>query len=517
MADIWDQAAQPAAAAPPAKDIWDQAATSAPPEGSPGSRFLGPMNPMNLVHALFKPSDDPNEDGRAVFGRNVINIVKGLKDAQVGEKDAAIKSWKEGDHTSAIAHGLAALTPVFGPMSQQAADKWIAGDHAGALGIMTSMAAPELAREVPNIPGVRAGVSAATDAVKAAAKAGGKDLAVGAVKAASGGTIIHLGPMGEFGNAYAGAPLAKAGIKQIGTGLKAGYEAGKASLFPPIEPPAPVVDLSPNPLAAGVTNASTFDPAAPATAAAPVALVTPAPAAPAAPTAATMQNPYFASGSTTTGPMPAPATAQPVAPPIAQPTAAGYAAGPPAPAPVPQAVPVAAPAAPAAVAVTPPVEAAAPAPAPGGAYAQHIAEVRKATGDVGAEATMAKDAKFADYLSKPPSGTGMSAADVDAMSLDDYRDMHADVPTGKVAKSGKPTSYRPSGDDAHLQTRKDALVSLMREREATAAKTQAAAALQAKGVTSAMPDKFGVTSPEAVQGIRGELMRLEAAKAAAKP
>ena len=133
---------------------------------------------------------------------------------------------------------------------------------------------------------------------------------------------------------------------------------------------------------------------------------------------------------------------------------------------------------------------------------------------------MAKDAKFADYVTKPPSGTGMSAADVDAMSLDDYRDMHADVPTGKIAKNGKPTSFKASGDDAHLQVRKDALVSLLREREASAATTQAATALQAKGVTSAMPEKFGVTDPKSVQNIRGELMKLEktsADAAAAKP
>src|SRR5437762_4262835 len=68
------------------------------------ARFLDPLNPMHLVHALLKPGDDPKEDPRATFGRNVIGLVKDLGMAQVEQGKQALKSWNEGDHTSAVAH-----------------------------------------------------------------------------------------------------------------------------------------------------------------------------------------------------------------------------------------------------------------------------------------------------------------------------------------------------------------------------------------------------------------------------
>src|SRR6185369_6374989 len=121
------------------------------PGEKPGaiSRFLDPLNPMHLVHALFKPSDNPKEDPRATFGKNVIGMVKDLGMAQVDQGKAAIKAWNDGDHTSAIAHGMASLTPIFGPISQQAAEKFNSGDIAGGMGTLTSMAVPEIIEQVP--------------------------------------------------------------------------------------------------------------------------------------------------------------------------------------------------------------------------------------------------------------------------------------------------------------------------------------------------------------------------------
>ncbi len=123
-------------------------ANAAEPKGAV-ERFLTPFDPRPMFRALLKPSDDPKEDPRATFGKNVIGLIHDLGMAQVDQGKAAIKSWNEGDHTSAIAHGLSAITPILGPMSQQAAEKFNEGDVAGGLGTVTAMAAPELIHEAP--------------------------------------------------------------------------------------------------------------------------------------------------------------------------------------------------------------------------------------------------------------------------------------------------------------------------------------------------------------------------------
>jgi len=140
-------------------DGWEPVAdTSAwtPVDDKPGpgpiKRFLEPLNPMPLVHRLFEPSGNHALDlSGYTLGKNVLKLVEDMGMAQVEEGKAAVKAFQDGDHTTAIARGLAALTPVLGPMSQQAADKFIAGDTAGGLGTLTAMALPEIIKEAPGV------------------------------------------------------------------------------------------------------------------------------------------------------------------------------------------------------------------------------------------------------------------------------------------------------------------------------------------------------------------------------
>jgi hypothetical protein len=329
------------------------------------------------------------------------------------------------------------------------------GNLAGAAGtILGGYVAPAAAAAA--IPYM---VSPAARVVRAAVKAGGKDLAVGAAKTAAGYGVIHLDPAGEVGSALVGAPVLKSGLKQVGSGLKAGYAAGKDALFPPAAAPAP--ELAPNPYAAGVANASTN---------APEALVTP-PA------------PQGNAAQYATGTMPTPVQ--------------------------PQAAP--APVTPAPVTPAPVVEQpVATPPSPNAGYANEVADLVKANAD-------AKDAKFADYLQHPD--RAMTADQVRDMSIDDYRALHSDVPTGKTnAKTGKATKFTVTGDDSKLAARKDALESVMRTREANAASVKGALDLQAKGVTAksiSAADAPGST-PAQLQDLRFQLQKLEAG-AAAKP
>jgi hypothetical protein len=81
--------------------------------------------------------------------------------------------------------------------------------------------------------------------------------------------------------------------------------------------------------------------------------------------------------------------------------------------------------------------------------------------------------------------------------------------------AGIPKKYKLPDitNDAHLK-RVDAVNALLDSKNAAAATAKTAADLAAQGVTSAMPEKFGVTSPADVLAMRGELMKIEAAKAA---
>lgn len=114
------------------------------------SRFLQPLNPLPLLGKLFQSSGNHALDlSGYTLGKNIVGVLTDLGMAQVDMGQKAIKAFHEGDHIEAIAKALAALTPVLGPMSQDAADKFTSGDVAGGLGTLTAMALPEVAERAP--------------------------------------------------------------------------------------------------------------------------------------------------------------------------------------------------------------------------------------------------------------------------------------------------------------------------------------------------------------------------------
>jgi hypothetical protein len=454
MADIWDQAAQPA------KDIWEQGAAHTDPQTSAAGDLargaLSKVNPLNMysgaMDTLKAIREKPLDVAKELFLHPFMAIGRGVDALKAGKPEEA------------AAHFSSALLDPPGASNEDSRVKMATpGERATGVGEMLGTGAASYAGgRLPEV------VPAPAAALKAAAEAGGKDMALGAVKAATGYGVIHLDPAGEVGSALVGAPVLKAGLKQMGTGAKAAYRAGKESLFPAIEPPPLPVDAAPtapNPYAAGTVDASTNTPAA---------IVSPA-IAPQAPVVQPAANPYFAGAGTA-----APEAAPPVIP-----AQAGTN-----PVSLQQAVP----------------------PSPNSSYASDVAAQIKASAD-------AKDARFADHLAS----SGKTSADVDSMSIDQYKALHGEVPTGKTnAKSGKPTKFTLSGDDTKMAARKDALSSLMRRNEASAALVKNAAAAQSQGITAdsvltMKPEElkqFGVTDSKGAQDLR---FQLQQNAAAAKP
>lgn len=201
--------------------VEDTAAWTPVHEEKPGAmeRFLDPLNPMHLVHALYKPASDPNEDSMVTFGKNVMGLVRDTGMAQVEQGKAALESWKKGNHADAVAQGMAALTPILGPMSQQAAEKFNSGDVAGGMGTLTAIALPEILHEAPGA--VRATADAARRGVKAITQPGIAQMVGGAGEAAAGTAMTMTHPI-------AGPGLVVGGAARIKKGLEA-FQAGKAA------------------------------------------------------------------------------------------------------------------------------------------------------------------------------------------------------------------------------------------------------------------------------------------------
>lgn len=308
------------------------------------SRFLQPMNPMPLVHALFKPSGNHALDlSGYTLGKNVVNLVTDMGMAQVEEGKKALEAFHKGDHTEAIARGLSALVPVLGPMSQQAADKFIEGDTAGGFGTLTAMALPEVLEKVP--AGVKAAKGAAGAVVDATKRAGTKaaDIVtspevVKGLKRGSEAAIVGSGlAMNPVG--VAGGVAARIGteyLEDIGKTRRAG-KAAKAAAPSPATPPAAVQPPPPGP--AGATPVAT-----------PTAPVAAAPAVPAGPfpvqaAAQALADRLKAGGNIGNSPAapgestPPPAAAPPARPSFAERRAAAAASTPPPEAPIVPATP----------------------------------------------------------------------------------------------------------------------------------------------------------------------------------
>jgi hypothetical protein len=473
--------------AEPASGPWTKYQTAAP---APAADSAGPWT--KYANSAPAPSwlDDVRDTVKQYWDKvNPISQAQGVADIAQHPLDAAKSygaanqqlaqkaedAFKAGNYAEGVRHSLSYLLngiPGMGSALDEAGNKAGSGDAKGAIADTAALATNLLAAKVgPKVVSAAAQPGAipaalakvAPDALTAAVKAGGKDIAAGALKTGAGYSVIHLDPAGEVGSALVGAPVLKAGLKQMGGGLKAAYAAGKESLFPPIPEPAPIAPTGPNPLAAGVTNASTFDPA--------------------------------------TG-QPAPQALAPAAPPAGN--ASQYATGT---LPVPQPAPVAAP--PAVPVETPapitPVQPAAAPGAPEGANAklspQEAEWLKKRSAD-----TAAKDDVVAQYASD----NGMTKIEAGQP----YADLIKSVNQANK-DAGIPKKYKLPDitNDAHLK-RVDAVNALLDSKNAAAATAKTAANLSAQGVTSAMPERFGVTDPTEVQAMRGALLKIEGANTA---
>ncbi len=141
-------------------------------------------------------------------------------------KDAAGK----GDYQGA-AIALLGSIPLAGPQAEQIVGEIHDGKYAEAIGHAAALRAlAEAPEAIGKLPGAAANIAnSASDvaaALKAGAKAGGKDVAVGAAKTAAGAGIITYGP-NAIADTVAGYPLVRAGGSQIVKGVQAGANAAK--------------------------------------------------------------------------------------------------------------------------------------------------------------------------------------------------------------------------------------------------------------------------------------------------
>lgn len=181
-----------------------------------------------------------------LFSHNPVDSIKAIGASQDAIRLKAQEAMKRGDYTEAARHAINYLILLVGSSLDKRGDQAQRGDVSGALGGTTAIgaqifgpsalesAAPAVAEAASRAPAaIRTGV----DATKAAVQAGGKDLAVGAGKTATGVALAKAGPLGEIADVIAGIPLVKSGMKQMGQGIRAGYSAGKAAAQLPVEPP----------------------------------------------------------------------------------------------------------------------------------------------------------------------------------------------------------------------------------------------------------------------------------------
>jgi hypothetical protein len=420
----------------------------------------------------------------------------GKSTQQLGQK--ALDAFKTGDYAQGVRHSINYLAngiPGLGSALDAAGDKSGSGDYKGAtadtLALATNLLAAKFGPKVLNAATEPGAIPAAVSKAAAPARAvrdfvvqpGTGNIVKGAVQGATGVVgVVKSGFTNPEGTALSGMVAAK-GYENIQKGLAQRAAAQEAAAAEPAATPAA------NPSAVGPPAALPTDEMR-----IPQEVTDMPPASPARdfPAVNSPRNTTPTNAAVPAAEMRTPLRPDEM-PDVPKRSAQAYANGrpvvlqedgtplmytdtaeaPPAPAKAPVATPSAQPA---------PAPAPQPAPAPAAqtppsAYEQHIADVRQKTGDVGADATLAKDAKFADYVQ----GKGMTASDVDRMDEDAYAALHADVPTGKVNKAtGKPTAFRPKTlpdngglDYEHLAERKDALSNLLRDRELQAANAAA--------------------------------------------
>jgi hypothetical protein len=210
--------------------------SEAAPAG-PGAveRFLAPLDPRPLAHALFKPSDDPKEDPRSTFAKNLRDIAANVANGSLDQAHAAVEAFKSGDYTSALGHALYSA-PVVGPIANKAAEDFKSGNVAGGLGGVTAIAAPEIVGKVAPlaIDGARAAAPIVADAAKTAAAKIVNSVhpevagAAGALAGAGAG-YEAFGGHGATAGALIGRTAAKSFLEKLKSSLAPSPEAAPAA------------------------------------------------------------------------------------------------------------------------------------------------------------------------------------------------------------------------------------------------------------------------------------------------
>lgn len=208
----------------------------------PVSRFVSnameQANPVTLLQGMGETLLHPIEAGKRYLEQN----------ADLAGKTA--ESFKSRHYLEGVRHGLnLALNavPGLGAASDAAGGQINEGDVAGGLG--KAAGAGLAVVEGSKLPAVARGaaevVNAAPSVIKAAAKAGGADIASGVLKAGTGAAVQAL-PIPSALKFGAGFEMGREGAKQIGRGVKAGYKAGaevvkQRGVIPPTpnQPPGP--------------------------------------------------------------------------------------------------------------------------------------------------------------------------------------------------------------------------------------------------------------------------------------
>lgn len=161
--------------------------------------------PSGMIQAVSHPLDTYRAD-------------KGARDSLHAQ---AQQDFQKGQYSSAFGHNLASYIPFIGPQASQAGEELGSGQTGQGAAHATEALLPFMGRSIP-------GVSKLGQAAKAGVSAGGKDLALGGLKTATG---VGVGAAGKAVGApglvdyLLGADLARPGLRQMGQGLAKGARA----------------------------------------------------------------------------------------------------------------------------------------------------------------------------------------------------------------------------------------------------------------------------------------------------
>lgn len=227
MADKWAQYAEPAAP-PRGADKWAQYAE--PPAEKPGYWSQVGTGILNAAKGLAEVGSAAG--GVATEPWNAAEHLRTLKklilDPQVDQAIQAADKWKAGDRSEAVGHALASIIPGAGPAAANIGEKLGSGDVTGAAADATvlggAMALPHVAGPIART--VAEPVAKAGTFTGAAIKGAAPGVAKGAAMV-GGGELLAKVPGMEW---PARIGMQYPGVRQVVSGVKTGYNAGKAAL-----------------------------------------------------------------------------------------------------------------------------------------------------------------------------------------------------------------------------------------------------------------------------------------------